>query len=171
MRAAQPGLATSLVDASNRAGSRRATSWKTREVTTPGRYIEATERFKRYLLDLREIAGLATTNQAFTVTEGVLLTFRRRLDPAGVARFAAVLPAVLCALFVSGWDPDATPVPFGPDDEMAAEVRALRAAHNYAEASSIRHVAIALRRNVDEAAFDAVLRGLPDGAVAFWSVE
>lgn len=139
-------------------------------MTTPGRYIEATERFKRFLLDLREVAGLATTNQAFTITEGVLLAFRRRLDPAGVARFSSVLPAVLCALFVNGWDPATAPVAFGTDEEMAAEVRALRAAHNYAEASSIRDVAIALRRNVDEAAFDAVLRTLPDGAVTFWSV-
>jgi uncharacterized protein (DUF2267 family) len=42
--------------------------------------------------------------------------------------------------------------------------------HNYAPDDSIRIVAAALRRNVDQAAFDRVLATLPEGAVEFWKV-
>ena len=48
------------------------------------------------------------------------------------------------------------------------EVQALRADHNFAPETSIRDVAIALRRNVDEAALDRVLARLPEVAAQFW---
>lgn len=40
--------------------------------------------------------------------------------------------------------------------------------HNYAPEDSIRAVARALRRHLDQAAFDRVLATLPPGAAAFW---
>jgi uncharacterized protein (DUF2267 family) len=51
---------------------------------------------------------------------------------------------------------------------MMQEVRALRADHNFAPETVIQDVARALRRHVDEAAFDRVLESLPSGASEFW---
>ncbi len=137
-------------------------------MTVPAPYVEASAEFRAFLLDLRDLAGLTTTNQAFTVAEGVLLAFRRRLDVVQVARVADVLPAVLRAIFVAGWDPTTRPVPFGDDAAVIRDVLALRPLHNYATASSRSDVARALRRHVDEARFDRVLASLGDDAVAFW---
>jgi uncharacterized protein (DUF2267 family) len=137
-------------------------------VTVPAQYVDASADFRTFLVDLRDIAGLTTTNQAFTVLEGVLLTFRRRLDVAGVAEFATVLPPVLRAIFVTGWDPSEPRREFGDEAVMTREVQALRPRHNYASDSSIRDVAAALRGNVDEAELDRVLARLPEGARRFW---
>jgi uncharacterized protein (DUF2267 family) len=51
---------------------------------------------------------------------------------------------------------------------MMQEVRALRADHNFAPETVIQDVARALRRHVDEAAFDRVLESLPSGASELW---
>lgn len=139
-------------------------------MTVPAQYIEASPDFRRFLLDLRDLAGLTTTNQAFTVAEGVLLAFRKRLDVVGVARFATVLPPVLRAIFVAHWDPHQPPSPFTDDATMTADVQSLRPLHNYASDTSIHDVATALRKHVDVEAFERVLEELPDGAVAFWRV-
>jgi hypothetical protein len=41
----------------------------------------------------------------------------------------------------------------------------LRPLHNFAPETAVRDVAIALRRNIDETAFDRILATLPQGAV------
>ena len=139
-------------------------------MTVPAQYVHASADFERFLVDLRDVANLTTTNQAYTVAEGVLLAFRRRLDVNGVARFASVLPPVLRAIFVAEWDPDEPERSFDDDDDvMTKEVQSLRPLHNYASETSIRDVAVALRKHVDEPAFDRVLAGLPQGAERFWS--
>jgi uncharacterized protein (DUF2267 family) len=51
---------------------------------------------------------------------------------------------------------------------MTKEVQALRAEHNFAPETAIRDVARALRRHVDEVAFERVLAGFPEGAAEFW---
>ena len=102
------------------------------------------------------------------MTQGVFHTFRARLELKEAIRFAGVLPAVLRAIFVANWDTDAPVLPFGYRDSMTAEVRALRADHNFSPLSAIRAVARALRRHVDEEAFDHMLQTLPPGAVDFW---
>jgi len=84
-----------------------------------------------------------------------------------VARFAGALPPVLRAIFVAGWDPTEPERAFD-DGVMAEEVRSLRPLHNYASETSIHDVAFALRKNVDEAAFDRSLALLPAAAVRFW---
>jgi len=53
---------------------------------------------------------------------------------------------------------------------MTKEVQALRSNHNFAPDTAIRDVASALRRNIDEIAFDQVITKLPEGAVEFWKV-
>jgi uncharacterized protein (DUF2267 family) len=137
-------------------------------MTMPFAYQHAQRDFERFLLDAREAAGLATTNQAYTMAQGVLQAFRRRLSPADAMRFAAVLPPLLRALFIDGWDPGEPTRPFEDLVNVAAEVRALRQAHNFAPATALHDVAVALRKNVDEAALERVLAALPEGARAFW---
>jgi uncharacterized protein (DUF2267 family) len=104
------------------------------------------------------------------MTQGVFQSFRRRLTPRDALRFASVLPPVLRALFIADWDLDEPQQPFMDRDRMSDEVKSLRRDHNFSPDSAIRDVAVALRKNVDEAAFDNVLASLPEGSAEFWTV-
>jgi len=53
---------------------------------------------------------------------------------------------------------------------MTKEVQGLRSEHNFAPETAIRDVAIALRRNLDQAVFDRVLATVPQGATQFWQL-
>ena len=136
----------------------------------PSEYQRATDDFYKLLTDVRDSAGLTTTNQAYTVLQGVFQVFRRRLDLQDAVRFLNLLPVGARALFVADWDADEQKRDFEDRTLMTKEVRELRAEHNYAPESAIRDVAVALRRNVDQTAFDHVLAALPRGAVEFWKV-
>src|SRR5690242_18396409 len=130
----------------------------------PPEYQRATDDFYAFLSDARDAAGLATTNQAYTMVEGVLQVYRRRLDVREAILFAGALPPALRALFVSDWDLEEPKRSFEDLAAMAKEVRALRPEHNFAPDTSIRDVANALWRHVDRAAFERVLRRLPEAA-------
>lgn len=130
----------------------------------------ATEDFERFLADARDAAGLGTRNQAYTMAEGVLLVFRRRLSVAEAIRFAGVLPPVLRAIFVADWDPAEPRRAFADRAALTVEVQDLRRHHNFAPDTAIADVVGALRRNMDEARLDRVLATLPEGAAAFWAV-
>jgi uncharacterized protein (DUF2267 family) len=134
----------------------------------PPEYQRASQDFYKFLEDAKDTSGLTTTHQVYTMAQGVLQVFRRRLDVKDAILFANVLPPVLRAIFVADWDTDEDKRPFEDHAIMTKEVQSLRADHNFAPESSIRDVAIALRQNVDEAALDSVLAKLPDGAVQFW---
>jgi uncharacterized protein (DUF2267 family) len=134
----------------------------------PMEYQHASEEFERFLQDARELSGLATRNQVYTMTEGVLQTFRRRLTVDDALRFANVLPPVLRAIFVAEWDLREPRLPFADRQAMTAEAQSLRRDHNFSPDSAITDVAAALRKNVDETAFDHVLSTLPVGAKDFW---
>lgn len=131
----------------------------------------ATEEFERFLADAQRASGLATRNQTYTMVDGVLRVFRRRLDVRDALRFAEVLPPVLRAMFVADWNLDETTLPFETREAMTREAQSLRRAHNFAPDTCIRDVAVALRKNMDEKALDGVLRQLPPGAGAFWNVS
>lgn len=135
----------------------------------PSAYQRASLDFEAFLVDARECAGLVTTNQAYTMVEGVFRTFRRRLTVAEGLAFADVLPPVLRALFVEGWDTSAPAQPFASREAMTAEVQALRAAHNFSPANAIACVAAALRRHVPHERLEQVLAQLPAGARPFWA--
>lgn len=122
-------------------------------------------------MDARECAGLVTTNQAYTMVEGVFRTFRRRLSVAEGLAFANVLPPVLRALFVEDWDTSEPVQPFASRAAMTAEVQALRAAHNFSPANAISSVASALRKHVQQERLELVLARLPAGAIQFWAAE
>ena len=137
-------------------------------MTVPSQYEFASRDFTRFLVDAREISGLTSTHQAYTMVEGVLRAFRRRLDVADALQFANVLPPLLRAIFVSDWDVGEPRLPFEDRTAMTRDVQSLRPEHNFAPATSIRDVAEALRRNVDEGTFDRLLARLPAGAAEFW---
>jgi uncharacterized protein (DUF2267 family) len=134
----------------------------------PAEYQRATDDFYKLLMDARESAGLTTTNQAYTMVQGVLQAFRRRLEVNEAIRFLSVLPVGTRALFVADWDVNEPKRPFEDRAVMTKEIQELRAEHNFAPDTAIRDVASALRRNLDEAAFDRVLSTLPKGATEFW---
>lgn len=129
----------------------------------------ASDDFERFLADARDTAGLATRNQTFTMVDGVLRTFRRRLSLEEAIRFAGVLPPLLRAMFVADWDPAEPRRRFADRETMTTEVQDLRRHHNFAPPSAIGDVAAALRRHMDEAALDRVLATLPPGAADFWA--
>jgi len=134
----------------------------------PPEYQHATDEFYKLLVDARDSAGLTTTNQAYTMVQGVFQVFRRRLEVKEAVRFMNVLPVGARALFAAEWDVEEPKRPFEDRAIMTKEVRALRSEHNYAPETAIRDVAIALRRNVDQAAFDRVLATLHQGETQFW---
>lgn len=129
----------------------------------------ATEAFDRFLADARDTAGLGTRNQAYTMVDGVLRVFRRRLSAEEAIRFAGVLPPVLRAIFVADWDPAELRRPFADRAAMTVEVQDLRRHHNFAPQTAIADVAAALRRNMDADKLDRVLATLPAGAAEYWS--
>ena len=134
----------------------------------PVEYKRASMTFEQFMLDARDLSGLATTHQTYTMVQGVFQAFRRRLDVKEAIRFANVLPPVLRALFVADWDLDEPRRPFEDRAIMTREVQSLRPDHNFAPESSIGNVATALRRNIDQVALDRVLASLPTGAQDFW---
>jgi uncharacterized protein (DUF2267 family) len=137
-------------------------------MTVPVEYQRARDDFYTFLVDVRDSAGLGSTHQAFTTSEGVLHAFRMRLSLTDAIRFAGVLPAGLRALFVSHWDPEVDPIPFGDHADQLRDVRSLRADHNFSPDDAIKIVAAALRRAVDAGRLDAVLAKLPREAAEYW---
>ena len=77
-------------------------------MTVPMEYRTATEDFEAFLADLKEQAMLAAHNQAYALTRAVLHVFRGHLTVPEGLRFAQVLPPVLRAVFVEGWEPPRT---------------------------------------------------------------
>jgi len=134
----------------------------------PSEYQRASDEFYQFLVDARDTAGLWSTHVTYTMTQGVFQTFRRRLSTQDAIAFANVLPICLRALFVTDWDPDEPRKPFADRETLMQEVKSLRAEHNFATETAIQDVASALRRHIDEEAFDRLLAQLPEGAINFW---
>ncbi|WP_188529131.1 DUF2267 domain-containing protein [Sinisalibacter lacisalsi] len=137
----------------------------------PWAYRHASKDWQAFLADAKDGLGLESDNMAYTAVQGVLLAFRRRLGPREVMAFADVLPAVLRALFVAGWDPEAEAEPWAARDALEAEAGALRPHHNLTPDAPIAAVARALRRAVRQPDLDRVLAAIGPEAQAFWQVE
>ena len=137
----------------------------------PASYQRASVEFEKFMVDARDIAGLATTNMAYNMVVGVLHTFRRRLSVQEAIGFANVLPAVLSAIFVSDWDPSEAKAEFTDRTAMTQEVKSLRAEHNFSPDTAIHDVATALRRNVIQPEFDHYLASLSVVAQDYWCVD
>lgn len=102
------------------------------------------------------------------MTQSVFQVFWRRLSTKEAIAFANILPICLRALFVTDWNLDETRKAFEDREKMTNEVKLLRANHNFSPGTAIRDVVQALRRHVDEEAFDNLLAQLPEGAVESW---
>jgi uncharacterized protein (DUF2267 family) len=138
-------------------------------MTRPMIYQHATEDFETYLADACDRLDTPSRNVAYTATDGVFRAFRARLDPQDALRFSDALPAVLRAIFVAGWKLDDRR-PWADREILTGEVKALRRHHNFSPDTVIADVAWAVRRHVDEKAFDAVLETLGEEARRFWAV-
>lgn len=136
----------------------------------PSEYQRASDDFYQYLVDARDTADLWSTHVTYTMTQGVFQTFRRRISLEDAIAFANILPVGLRALFVADWDPQEPQKSFADREEMLKEVKSLREEHNFSTETAIRDVAAALRRHVDEKAFNQVLAKLPAGATDFWQI-
>jgi uncharacterized protein (DUF2267 family) len=137
----------------------------------PFEYQNASMQFEQFLVDARDNAGLATTNMAWNMVVGVLHAFRRHLSIKQTVQFAGVLPPVVRALYIEGWDTDAEPTPFPSRAGLLSEVRAVRYEHNFSPEDAIAAVAKALRKHVDHEALERVLSGFPKAAQEYWAVE
>lgn len=137
----------------------------------PASYQRASVEFEKFMVDARNIAGLATTNMAYNMVVGVLHTFRRRLSVQEAIGFANVLPAVLSAIFVSDWNTLEPKAGFADRATLTQEVKSLRSEHNFSPDTAIHDVAAALRRNVIQPEFDHYLASLSAGAQDYWRVN
>lgn len=134
----------------------------------PPEYERASAKFTEFLLAAREAGDLTTTNQAYTMVQGVLQAFRRRLTVPQAIAFAELLPPLVRALFVSDWDVAEPVRPVSSREAMTREVQALREGHNWSPEHSIAAVAKALRPQVNQEHLDALLATFPPGAFDFW---
>lgn len=137
-------------------------------MTWPSEYQRASIEFERFMVTARDAADLATTNQAWTMVEGALRAFRRRLTIEQALRFADCLPPVLRALFVEDWHPQRSPVPMGTRDEILEEVRGLRHEHNFSPPNAVEAVGVALRACVEPEALERALSAMPEPVRSFW---
>lgn len=152
-----------------KANVRRLTLGQSVDMPGPAEYERASAKFYDYLVDARDTAGLWSTHVTYTMTQSVFQVFRRRLSTHDAIAFANVLPVCLRALFVTDWNIGEERKLFESREVMTREVKLLREDHNFSTDTAIRDVAEALRRHVDEEAFDKLLEKLPEGAVDFWT--
>ncbi|WP_172122975.1 MULTISPECIES: DUF2267 domain-containing protein [unclassified Devosia] len=138
-------------------------------MTVPNEYRRASAEFDALLAAIAEQAGLTTRHQAYTMLQGVLLAFRRRLTLEEGIVFVQILPPMLRALFVMDWDPQAEPVAVLDRAAWRREVRELRPNHNISPPSAIEDVATVLWRSMDQSSFAECLDKLPPFAREFWA--
>lgn len=134
----------------------------------PQDYSLAADRFDAFLVCLKDALSLSTRNQTYTVLQAVLVVFRRRLTADQVLIFAGILPPMVRAIFVAGWQAEEFVSRFGDRNTHVAEVKSLRRHHNFAPEDAIDIVSAQLRHQLDEPAFDAILNTISRDAVAYW---
>lgn len=137
-------------------------------MTVPKDYRRASEQFDDLLKDAAVEAGLETRNQAYTMLQGVLQVFRRRLEVQDAINFAQVLPPLPRALFIENWEPGQALSSNWDPSALSREVQQLRVHHNFSPDTAIQNVAAALRKHVDQTEFTKCLVRLPPEARAFW---
>ena len=137
-------------------------------MTVPAEYQRARDDFYAFLLDARDRSGLWSTHVTYTMVQGVFQVFRRRLTVHDSIAFANTLRACLRALYIVNWDTEQEPVPFADIATLNAEVRSLRADHNFSTENAIQVIAATLQNHVDQIAFKKMLKTLSPEAQLFW---
>ena len=135
----------------------------------PYNYRHASAEWRQFLDIAKDEMALDSDNSTFTAIEGVMHCFRNRLTLDQALRFADLLPAVPCEIFVANWHP-CPPVPWGGRADQITEAKALRPHHNLTPANCIEATAIALRATVPAPDFDHLLAAIGTGAQDFWRV-
>lgn len=135
----------------------------------PPEYQRASVDFEKFMVAARDQAGLATTNMAWNMVEGVLHVFRRRLTLEQALRFADQLPPAVRGLFVEGWRPGDHVASVGTRADLLEEVRSLRPEHNFSPDNAIESVGLALFAVLPSDAFARALEALPPELRELWS--
>jgi uncharacterized protein (DUF2267 family) len=136
----------------------------------PSEYQRASDHFAKFLTDIKIISYFGSSHQAYTMAQGVLQVFRRRLTIKDSIIFTSALNVGLRALYIADWNPDEEILPFSSIEDMNKEVKLLRPDHNFATETAILDVAKALWMNVDKELFNNMLNKLPSEARTFWNI-
>lgn len=134
----------------------------------PYTYRHASEEWRDYLASLRETTLIASDNVLYTGTEAVLKSFRARLIPSQALAFANLLPTVLRAIFVSGWDINAAPQPWPDRATQRDEMLALRRDHNFCPPDLLEPLLAAIAATTRGPDLDRVLTRIGPEAADFW---
>jgi uncharacterized protein (DUF2267 family) len=137
-------------------------------MTVPMEYQHASEVFERFLVVLRDRAGLTTRHQTYTIAQAVLYALRQRMSVREGLRFADALPAILRAIFVSDWDIDEPLRPFDTLHALQDDVLAFRRDHSLATRDSVADVADALRHVMSAEAYAMMISRLPCAGQTLW---
>lgn len=137
----------------------------------PQEYQLASQHYESFLKAAQEALDLTTRNQTYTCVQATLLVFRNRLTAEQILMFADTLPAVLRAIFISGWSSDDFKPEFGGDGDWQAEVKAVRMDHNFSNDETPARVAAVLRQHVELPRFERVLQQIGPDALRFWGFE
>ena len=135
----------------------------------PQEYFLASRDFDAFMEDVKRTSMLSSHHQTYTMVEAVLKVFRSHICLRDALKFADVLPPVLRAIFVSGWDIDSPITPFPDRAGLQREILAFRHNHNLSAPTAIEDVAAALWRSIDREDFEGALKDLPAEARAFWN--
>jgi len=137
----------------------------------PWTYRHAAKEWHAFLSDVKERMCVDSDNVAYTALDAVFQVFRRRLTAQQGLDFASVLPSVLRAIFVNGWDVTKPPVPFSERSALIKEFQQVRVNHNLTPGNAIEATAGAIRRCTNKQDFERVLAQMPIEARAFWHVD
>ncbi|UXU74476.1 MULTISPECIES: DUF2267 domain-containing protein [unclassified Paracoccus (in: a-proteobacteria)] len=137
----------------------------------PWTYRHSTREFRAFLDDVKDRMDLASDNMAYTAVDAVFQVFRKRLTAQQGLDFASVLPSIPRAIFVKDWQVSDPPEAFADRAAMTREAQLVRVNHNLTPENAIEATAWALRRSLDQRAFDRVLARIGKEAESFWHVN
>ncbi len=137
----------------------------------PMKIAHATDEFNAFLVKTGNELDLATRNQVYTTVQSVLVVFRRRLTATQILTFAQVLPPVLKAIFIDGWQPDEQTALFGERRDWIREVKSIRKHHNFSPDNAIEIVAHCIWSIAETEKFSAALHAIGPNAEAYWNVN
>jgi uncharacterized protein (DUF2267 family) len=139
----------------------------------PQEYQIATSKFQEFLIDVKNNCDFGSSHMAYTVAQGVLQAFRRRLNLENAIGFSNLLPVGLRALFVADWDPEQSLENFDSTrEELINEFQSLRELHNFTYLTDYpaKNVYEALVKQVDKDKLDDFMQKLPERAYLFWDL-
>ena len=134
----------------------------------PFTYRHATDEWRRFLKNMRERTLIDSDNVIYTALEGLFVSFRQRVPPQQVLRFADELPAMMRAILLSHWDIEAPLKPWIPPEEIEREILTFRRDHNFANAGILDDLIWGIRREIRQIDFDRVLAGMDPQAQILW---